>query len=121
MSLYDEMQLLARDILGDPDFNQPPITYVHVSPGAGPTHNPGASTRAEYLLDGAVARGVEYKYLQSGFAIASDKQVIAAVDSRFTPDRNGRMIIDNTEYKIKNWAANPAAGTPVVWIFICEK
>lgn len=118
--IYSELQGVASGLLAE--FNQGVIKYVDLVPGNGPTHNPGAPTRTEYTLPGAVARGPQFKFLSTGLAVASDKQVNCSVDTRFDPSKpNGRMIIDGVEYKVKSWQPIPAAGTAVAWVFVCGK
>lgn len=119
VGFYEGLQTVATDLLTK--FKQGVIQYVKITPGNGPAHNPGPSMPTTYTLAGAVARGPQFKYLSTGFAVASDKQVNSAVDARFTPDKSGRMIIDGVEYKIKNWKPIPSAGVPVAWVFICER
>jgi hypothetical protein len=119
--IYDELQAVASGVFAE--FNQGVIKFVAVVKGAGPAHNPGSPTRTEYTLAGAVARGPEFKFMSTGLAVASDKQVNCSVDSRFDPADYpaARMIIDGVEYKVKHFAALPAAGTPVAWKFLVEK
>lgn len=119
MSIYDELQVVAREILQE--FGQGAISYVAVTPGTGPVDDPGAATESEYVLPYAVARGVLAKYVQSGLAIASDLQVTAGVHPDIVPNLRGFVKIDNIRYKIVQIIPSPAAGTTVANIFIVRK
>lgn len=120
MTLYDEMQNLARDILSDPDFKQSPIRYIAIIPGSGTPDDPGPSTSVPYDLD-AVAKGVSYKYVKDGLALSTDKTVTAAIRSDLVPDMKGFIEIDGERYKIVQDITAPAAGTRVVWKWIVRK
>lgn len=120
MAIYDEMQQIVSDIIGDPEFKQGVIHYVAVVPGSGPADNPGASVTTEYELD-AVAKGVSYKYVKDGLALSTDKTVVSAIRSDVTPDMKGFIKIDGVRYKIVQDISTPAAGTRVVWKWIVRK
>lgn len=119
--IYTEAQGIASGLFAE--FKQGIILFVAVTPGGGQGHNPGPSSQVQYTLPGAVARGPEFKFLTAGLAVASDKQINSSVDPRFNPKDYpaGRMIVDGVEYKIKQFMAVPAAGTPVAWKFILGK
>lgn len=119
MSLYDDMQAVAKDVLTD--FNQGVIQYVAVTPGNGPADNPGPATETPYTLTAATARGVQFRYVQNGMAIASDSQITMAVDSRFTPDVKGFVIKDNVRYKIVQVVKKPDAGTVAAYVLIIRQ
>jgi hypothetical protein len=119
MGFYDEMQQIATGLLTE--FNQGIISYVKSIPGNGPVDDPGAPTLTVYTLVGAVAKGVSKKFVDSGLAVVSDKQVTAAVDPRFIPDMNGHMIIDGNQYKILGIFQVPEAGTPSAFIYVVHK
>lgn len=121
MSIYDEMQTIAKEILTDPEFKQGVISYIAMTPGAGPVDDPGNPIETTYELPGAVARGVQFRYVSEGLAVSSDKQVTMPVDSRFIPNGTGFMLIDGERYKIVQVMNKPAAGTPVVHILIVRK
>lgn len=123
MSIYDDMQEVARDVLGE--FNQGVIKYLAVAPGAGVIDEPGSSTTTAYILAGATASGVWMKYVNMNLAVATDLQIVMAVDSRFTPDPKGMVDIEKPpgsgtfkRHKIVSIIQNPAAGVPVSYTLI---
>ena len=119
MTIYDEMQEIAKDVFAE--FGQGVIKYIAVTPGNGPVDNPGPSQETPFTYVGATARGVKFKYVQSGLALASDTQVNCPVDPRFTPAGNGFVEIDGKRYKIVQIIQKPDAGTPVAFTLICRK
>lgn len=118
MTIYDEMQQIASDLLNE--FKQGSIAYVAIVPGNGPADNPGASTPTEYPLD-AVAKGVAYKYVKDGLALSTDLTVTAAVIAGLVPDMKGFIKIDGVRYKIMQDISTPGAGSRVVWKWIVRK
>lgn len=117
MSFYEDMRGVASEILAE--FKQGAISYVELTPGAGPVDDPGAPTLKKYPLDGAV-RGVKYSYVAKGLAVATDLQVTAAVFGA-QPDMHGFIEIDGVTYKIVEIIPKPAAGTTVAFTFIVRK
>ena len=115
MPFYDDMQAIARDVLTE--FQQGEVKYVQIVPGSGPVDNPGPSTKNRFTIP-ATATGVQFKYVQSGLAVASDLQVIAPIDPLFVPDMKGMVEIDGKSYKIVAVKPIPPAGTPVVNVII---
>lgn len=120
MSLYDELQDVASEILSDTDFKQVGISLIHVIPAAGPPDNPGTPTEQTIPLD-AVARGISFKYVKDGFAVASDIEVTCAVVDGATPTLNDFIMIGTQRHKIIQDISPPAAGTQVVWKFIVRR
>ena len=120
MAIYDEMQQIASNILGDPEFKQGVIKYVAMVPGNGPADNTGAPTPIEYDLN-AVAKGVSFKYVKDGLALSTDKTVTAAIVAGLTPDMSGYIKIDGVKHKIVQDISTPGAGTRVVWKWIVRK
>jgi hypothetical protein len=128
MSLYDELQNVAADVLGE--FKQGVIKYIEVVPGSGPADDPGESTENEFTLD-ATANGVKAEYVQNGLAVAGNLQIVASVkglnssnetvDVIPSDDGNGFVTIDGVRYKVKKVLPKPAAGTPVAHILIIER
>lgn len=118
MSIYDEMQTLAKSVLKD--FKQGVIQLAHRVPAAGPIDEPGEPTEIIYDLD-ATAKGASYKFVQSGLALATDLMVTAAVVDGVTPSSADFIVIDGVRYKIVQFLPPPAAGTNVVWKFIVRK
>lgn len=127
MSVYDDLQAVARDVLSDPELKQGIIYYVDVVPGSGPVDEPGAPTETPYELTGGTANGVSFKYVQQGLAIASDLQIIAPVDPRFTPNMRGFILTKDkstdagVRFKIVEIMKKPAVGTTVAFLFIIRR
>lgn len=126
MAFYDEMQDVAADVLKE--FKQGVIKYIDIEPGSGPVDDPGEPVEKSYTLDGA-ARGVKYKYVQGGLAVASDLQVTSSVKATdennlqvsLNPKLNGFVEIDDVRYKIVQVLPKPAAGTTVAFTLIIRK
>ncbi len=118
MSIYDELQPIASGLLAE--FKQGVIKLIKVTAGTGPADEPGTPTETTTTLD-AVSKGVSFKYVQNGFAVASDLMVTAAVVAGITPDMKDFLEIDSVRYKIIAILPAPAAGTKVVWKFIVRK
>lgn len=119
MTFYDDMQGIATELLTE--FKQGVISYVKVTPGSGPAHNPGPSVPVPTLLQGAVSRGIAWKYVNSGLGVASDLQVTHSVQAGVVPEINGFYDIDGLRYKVVNIVKKPAAGTTVAYVAIVRK
>lgn len=119
MAFYDEMQQIATGLLTE--FKQGAIAYVQIIKGTGPDDEPGPSTPDVKPLVGAVAKGVSFKYLQGGLAVASDLQVTHSVQNGVEPEMNGFYEIDGVRYKIIQLIPIPAAGTKVAIRAIIRK
>lgn len=117
-SVYDELQAVAGEILGE--FKQGAISLVQETPGSGPADDPGEPTVVTTALD-AVASGVSWQYQQQGFNTETDLTVTAAVVAGITPSVNDSVTIDGSSYKIVKDISPPAAGTRVVWKFIVRR
>lgn len=118
MTFYDEMQGLAGELLGE--FKQGVINYCKITPGNGSVDNPGPSTKTLYGINGT-AVGVQFKYVQQGLAVATDLQITAPVDARYTPDGKDFIEVDGLPHKIVEIMKRPAAGTPVAFVFIIRR
>lgn len=127
MPLYDDLQAVARDVLSDPDLKQGIIFYVDVIPGNGPVDEPGEPTQVPYELTGGTATGVSFKYVQDGLAIATDLQIVAPIDPRYTPNMRGFITTKDkatdpgVKYKIVEILKKPAVGTTVAVLFIIRR
>lgn len=119
MKFYDGMQKIATGLLKE--FNQGVMSYIQVTPGTGTLDNPGSPRETPYLLEGATSRGVQFRYLKDGLALASDSQITMAVDSRFIPDISGFIEKDGSRFKIVQVIAKPDAGTPAVYVLIIRR
>lgn len=118
MGIYEDAQQVATDLLTE--FSQGTISYVQTVPGNGPVDNPGQPTKNSFTIPGA-ARGVLFKYVQNGLAVASDLQVTVPIDARFTPDMKGSIVADGKPYKIVAIQPIPPVGTPVVNVIIFRR
>ena len=118
MSIYDEMQQVAKDVFGE--FKQGVIQYVKITKGSGPVDDPGPSSDTLYTIN-ATATGVTMKYVNMNLAVASDLQIPAPVDNRYTPDIKDAVTVDGVRHKIIHIDRKPAAGTPVLYILIIRK
>ncbi len=119
MPFYDEMRDIATELLTE--FKQGTIKYISITPGNGPDYDPGPSTPdAPITIPASVARGVSFKYVNGGLAVASDLQVTIDV-SVATPDMSGYFTIDDVKYKIVQIINKPSAGTPVARVVIIRK
>lgn len=119
-TLYDDMQEIASQLLTK--FQQGAIAYVRMTPVAGATPDaPAASTAASTVVN-AVVRGVQYKFVQRGMAVATDLQVTIAGDALASePSMLDFVDIDGVRHKIVQIVRRPAAGTVVVWTLIVRK
>lgn len=118
MTIYDELQDVVRNVMAD--FKQGVVNYIKITPGNGPVDNPGQSVRTPYGINSSVT-GVSQTYIAKGLAVASDLQVIAPVDPRYTPDMKGSVEVDGIPHKITQIIKKPAAGTPVAYVLIIQK
>lgn len=119
MSIYDEMQGVASELLGE--FKQGIIQYIRIVPGSGPVDNPGPSTQVATTIN-ATARGVDQKYVgttaQDGkLIVATDKTVVMPADT-VKPDITGFVSIDGKRAKVMSVEPRPAAGVAAVYILV---
>lgn len=120
MSIYDEMQKIARDVLGDQDFKQGLTNLVRITPGTGSVDDPGAPVESMVPLDGAV-RGVQFRYVASTMALASDLQITCAVPPGPAPTMRDFVEVDGLRHKIVQIIPKPAAGVPVAYTLIIRR
>lgn len=120
MALYDEMQQLMREIAADPDFKQGLTQLIQMVPGSGPVDDPGPGTQVVTDLDGFV-RGVKFKYVASGLAVASDLQITHSVVPGIVPTMRDFIRADGVTYKITQVLPAPAVGVPVKYTLIIQK
>lgn len=119
MSIYDEMQNVARELLSDPEFRQGVISLIRLTPGNGPVDDPGNPTETAYALDGT-ARGVKFKYVSMGLAVASDLQITHSVIA-VEPAMSDFVQVDGVRYKVVQVIRKPSAGTPVAFTLIIRR
>ena len=120
MSIYDEMQQVAREILESDDFKQGSTYLVRVVPGSGPVDDPGPSVETRIKLDGAV-RGISWRFVQAGLGVASDLQITHAVVPGIIPAMTDFVESDGVRYKVVQIIARPAAGVTVVYTLIVRR
>jgi hypothetical protein len=118
MTIYDDLKSVSSEL--HKEFDQTEIKLIQLTPGTGPAYNPGPSTETTRTLD-AVARGATFQYVQSGFAVASDIIVSAAIVDGVTPTENDFISIDGVRHKIIKDMSAPAAGMRCVWKFIVRR
>lgn len=118
MSIYDDLQGTVAEIMSD--FHQGTVDYVQITPGNGPVDDPGPSIATKFRIN-ATANGVAVKYVTLGLAQASDLQLLAPVDARYTPDMKDFIECDGKPYKIVQIMPKPAIGTPVARLFIIRR
>lgn len=125
MAFYEQMQGISTDLLTR--FNQGVIQLVQITPGSGPTHNPGPSVRgAPILLKGSASaafsvRGATKTY-QNGTTIqAGDVKVVSKVIANIDPKLTDKIILDGKEYGIIQFNRIPETGTTVAWIFYVRR
>lgn len=99
-------------------FNQGVIRYIEAGPSTGPVYDPTPGADVVSVLD-ATASGVAAEYVDGKSVLATDLMVTASVFER-VPTMNGRIEIDGKEVQIVKILPKPAAGTVVVWNFICR-
>lgn len=120
MSIYDEMQKVAQEILGDPEFKQGPTYLVQITPGTGPVDDPGPGVETHHAINGAV-RGVKWSLVNTGLAQASDMQIVHAVVPGVVPTAKDFVIADGIRYKVVQVLPKPAAGVPVAYLLVIRR
>lgn len=118
MTIYDDMREVVSDVMSE--FKQGKIQYCKVVPGVGPIDDPGPTTVNRFDIDGT-AVGVQFKYVQNGMAVASDLQIVAPVDDRYSPEIQDQIEVDNVPYKIEQILPKPSAGKPVAYLYIIRR
>lgn len=117
--IYDEMQALAREILGG-EFKQGQTYLVQITPGTGPVDDPGLATRTVTPIDGVV-RGVKWSLVNTGLAVASDKQITMSVVPGVVPEAGNKVLADGVEYNVREAIGVPGAGTPIVYTLVLSR
>lgn len=108
MSLYDEMQDVATDLLTD--FKQGTIVYRAPTAGA---NDWDPVTYTDTPVQGGTVSGVSQRYV-TDLITTSDLHAILPVFGA-TPTNAGRLVIDSVERQIISVQPSPAAGTVVCW------
>lgn len=118
MSLYDDLQIVSKEILKD--FKQGIINLVQVRTSG--NSSPDAPELEEVLISlDATAKGVSFEYIDNTFITVSDTEVTSAVVDGVEPSANDFIEIDGTRYKILRFLPLPKAGIACVWKFIVRK
>jgi len=115
---YDEMQAIASELLTE--FNQGTIAYVAMTLGNGPADDPGEPTETTTVFSGAVARGVEFKYVKGSSVLSTDLQVTIP-GGIVEPTPEGFFTVDGVRLKIVEVHRIPATGTAVACTIIVRK
>jgi len=122
MSIYDDMQSIASNLLRE--FDQGGIWFIRMVPGDGPADDPGEPVPETHKLDGA-ARGVKMKFVDGTNILASDLQASVAVHSAIRPDEPDTYValtgknatpdqaLAAPRFKVVQIDQVPATGTPV--------
>lgn len=120
MSIYQEMQAVAKELLGDDEFRQDGIYYVALTPGTGPADNPGAPVETKTLIRDAVARGVEDKYVDGTQVTGTDGQINCGYPQPFTPKISDWVEVGGKRCKILKVSKVPPTGVAVFLTIIYE-
>ena len=115
---YEAVQKITTNILTD--FNQGVIQLVKITPGTGPSEQPGAPTEVLHTMKGTV-KGVSKKYVSAGLAKATDLEVILAVSSSSTPEITDKLIINGERHNIAQLMPKPPSGVVVAYVLIVRR
>ena len=118
VNFYQEMQSIASSLIGE--FQQGAIQYVALSHSGGTADNPGEPTETTTTVN-AVARGVQFKYVDGTNIFASDGQITMQADAGVVPALTGMIVVDSRRHKIVSVSAIPPAGTPVAYRVIYRR
>lgn len=119
MSFYDDMQIVASDVLAE--FKQGSVSYIAITPQPGSTPDePLPPIPADPVSLNATVRPVSTKYVDGTHIVQSDKQVTFAAGV-VTPDISGFIDIDGSRFKIVEVLPVPAAGTVVTYTLIVRR
>lgn len=111
------MQGVARDLLRE--FDQGGVVLAVSTPGAGPPHNPGASTFVDVPIHGAV-RGVSAEYVDGSSVIATDLQVTIP-GGVAAPKMQDRVKLATVPHQIVRIISKPATGVVAAYLVIIRK
>jgi hypothetical protein len=118
MGFYDDMQAVARDVIGE--FAQGTIIYVELQPQEGGTpDDPLPPVSVEHSID-AVTRPVEFKYVDGTQIVQSDEQ-FTMPGGGVEPTMDGKATIDGRACKIVGIKRIPAAGTVITYTVIVRR
>ena len=100
-------------------FAQGTVQLAVVTPGGGPSYDPGTPTTALTTLS-ATVKGVSKQYVDAGLVTGSDLQVTAAVVAGIDPDLADYLMIDGHRRDIVKFMPIPSAGTAAAWVFLVK-
>jgi len=100
-------------------FAQGTITIVVMTPGTGPSYDPGPPVPTLTTLS-ATVKGVSKQYVDAGLVTGSDLQVTAAVVAGIDPDLADYLMIDGNRRDIVKFMPIPSAGTAAAWVFLVK-
>lgn len=115
---YKEMQGIASSLLAE--FQQGDVSYIAITPGAGPANNPGQPIETRYPQT-ATVRGVSFKYINPNTGVIGSDLMLTMPGAGVEPDMKGFVEVDGKRGKILQIVRKPAAGTPVAWVVIFRK
>lgn len=114
MTLYDDFQTTARDLLTE--FKQGVAVLVVRTPSGGTPSAP-TFTETEVPLT-ATSSGVPVYMVNGTSILATDLLVLAAVVAGTTPKVGDVIKMDGKRYAIVRYLPIPPKGTTVVWRFV---
>lgn len=120
MTIFDDMQKVAKSLLGNAKFTQGEMALVRNIPGAGSASDPGASETLRYPVVTVPPRGAKYAYIMKNLAVASDLQVTFA-PIEVEPSVRDFFEVDGLRYKIVHVDRKPSAGTAVAFTLILRR
>lgn len=118
VDFYSGMAQIGSELIRE--FQQGEVHYVTLIPGNGPAYDPGEPTEVETPVP-AVARGVQFKYIDGTNIVASDGQIMIPADVGVLPTIQGFIKVDGRKHRIVSCTAIPPAGTPVAYRVIYKR
>lgn len=120
MSIYDELRVVANEVLSDFKFGVIQYVPLVTTPGATPDR-PASSVKGTPITVQTVARSVSTKYVDGTHIVRSDKQVTIPNDGVVSPQMSGFVRIDSVDHKIIEIMPKPASGEPIVWTVVVRR
>lgn len=117
---YDELQGITSALFTQ--FDQRTVSYVRMISQPGATPDEPLPSIPTLIPIAATARGVQYKYVARGLAVASDLQVsFAGSMLDVEPSITDFVDIGDTRCKIVEIVRIPAAGVPLAYTLIVRR
>jgi len=120
MTIFDEMQNVAKGLLGNKEFAQGDMVLIQNVPGAGSASDPGQAESHRYPIVTVPPRGAKFRYIMKNLAVASDLQVTFA-PIEVEPTVRDFFEVDGLPYKIVHVDRKPSAGTAVAFTLILRR